>query len=123
MSQIDPIMAKGAVAFLRVVVLGGVSYALATLVAWYLSPVPRHVYIVRLIFLMLFASFVGFVYVPWCAPPALAWSGPPHLHYNGPYKAWDSGTFYGMQTFWIWFLLALRKWPRFRRDQSSAAPP
>jgi len=68
----DSVTTKEIVRFLIPAALGCLSYVLATLAARFISPVHRHVYVGRLIFLALFIVLIWVVYLP---STAIAFSG------------------------------------------------
>jgi hypothetical protein len=114
MFAIDPVMMKGIVAFLIPTALGFLSYLVATLTARLISPVPRHVYIARLVLLAVIVLLVfGLFYLPSAAE---AFSGSRERYYelvaHGRLGIRSIGTWYGVQTVWIWFILALIKRPK-----------
>lgn len=117
MFHIDPMMMRGIISFLLPVGLGAISYMLATLAAWYVSPVPRHLYYGRLIFLALFVFLIWEFYVPGAVR---ALSGPIPRYYQIGAIMRNTGTGYGMQTLWIWCGLALIKWPRNHKSKTAA---
>ena len=109
MFNLDPITQKEIVRFLIPTALGCIAYMAATLAAWCISPLPRHVYIGRLIFLFLFMLVIWVFYLP---SAAIAFSGSREHFYALGGAARGMGTYYGAQTLWIWCVLALLKWPR-----------
>ena len=107
----DAVPTKEIVRFLIPTALGCLSYALATLLARGISPVPRHVYIGRLVFLVVFLSLIWLLYLP---STAKAFSGDQERYYRLRMDERGMGTLYGMHTTWAWLALALFKWPRIQ---------
>ena len=112
----DPVTTNEIVRFLIAIALGCLSYSLATLLAWIISPVPRHVYFGRLIFLALFFLLIWVGYLP---STARAWSGPRERYYELRMEERGMGTAYGIQAIWIWPVLALLKWRKIRPDDGA----
>lgn len=75
----DPVTMKEIVRFLVVITLGCLSYVAATLAARLISPVPRHIYIGRLVFLGVFVLFIFMFYLPHMA---VWWTGPRTRYYE-----------------------------------------
>ena len=109
----DPIIRKEIIAFVIVTALGTLSYAAATLAARFISPVPRHLYIGRIVFLAVFILLIFSFYLP---SMAVAFSGDRIHAAERMIKVRGMGTAYGMHTLWIWIVLALLKWPRNRQQ-------
>ena len=105
----DPIIIREIVKFLIPIALGCLSYIAATIIAYLVSKAPRRIYIGRLVFLTLFILLLWAFYLP---AASSAFSGPPERYYKLGGDARDMGNFYGMQTTWIWLVLALAKYPR-----------
>ncbi len=109
-------MAKEVITFLIPAALGCLSYVLATACARFISTVPRHVYVGRLVLLGFFIVLICVFYLPLAA---VAFSGDAARYYEIGGDARGMGTFYGMQTIWIWCMLALLKWPRTHHEQTA----
>jgi hypothetical protein len=114
MADIDPIMMKGIIGFSIPVALGACSYFFATVTARFISPVPRHLYIGRLIFLVLFLAVCCFFY-----PPAEAFSGSRERYFTSGFGVRSHAAFVGMQTYWVWLIIAALKRPRKTYDDSD----
>ena len=112
----DSITAKEVVRFLIVTALGCLSYVLAALAARFISPIPRRVYIGRLIFLSIFIMLIWIFYLP---SATVAFSGSRERYYAIGGEARGMGTFYGMHTIWIWIILALLRWPKIRHHPAA----
>jgi MFS superfamily sulfate permease-like transporter len=112
----DSVTTKEIVRFLIPTALGCLSYVLATLVARFISPVPRHIYIGRLVFLAVFIVLVWVLYLP---SAAIAFSGSQERYAALGGEARGMGTFYGMHTTWIWCVLALLKRPKTRHENAA----
>ena len=102
------------------VALCGAAYVLATITAKFISPVPRHVYVGRLVFLAFFGLLI---WVFWFVPEiGHAWSGP-RERYLQQLPIWELKTFsviLGTSTIWVWALIALWKRPRkYERERSG----
>jgi hypothetical protein len=116
MLGLDPITRKELVRFLIPTALGCFSYIAATAAARFISPIPRHIYIGRLVFLTLFFVLIWTFYLP---STAISWSGPRERYYALGGEARGMGTFYGIHTIWIWFVLALLKRPKSRGREKN----
>ena len=115
MADIAPIMKIGLVGFTIPVVLGACSYFLATMAARFISPVPRHIYVGRLIFLILFLAVSCLFY-----PPAEAFSGTRERYYTSGFGVRSMAAIIGMQTYWVWLIIAIRKRPKKTYDDTTA---
>ena len=109
----DPNTKAGIIAFLFATSLGVLAYVAATLLASFISPVPRRVYIVRLIFLTAFIVLIGLLW------PAEAFSGSASRYIRSGLEGKDLGTSYGMKTWWVWFILALLKCPKSKNENAA----
>jgi hypothetical protein len=102
---IDPFMRAGLTAFFIPTALGCLAYALATVLARMISPKPRHVYIGRLLFLLVFV-------------PAVMIYSTPNFVFSGTRERWLPiwvklvGAEYGTYTVPIWLIIALFKRPK-----------
>jgi hypothetical protein len=102
---LDPFMKAGLTAFLIPTALGVFAYMLATFLARLLYSKPRHVYMVRLVFLSVFVPVV----VIGCMP---------HYAFSGPFERWLpiwvklEGNKYGTLTLPVWLIIALFKRPK-----------
>src|SRR5689334_19309824 len=105
----DSLTTKEIVRFLIPSALGCLSYALTTLAARFISPVPRHIYIGRWVFLAAFILLIWILYLP---STAITFSGSRERYYSMGGDARGMGTFYGMHTTWIWCIVALLKQPK-----------
>ncbi len=81
----DSVTTKEIVRFLVPAALGCLAYVLATVIARFISPVPRHVYIGRLVFLFAFILLIWVLYLPSTFRSARAllptwWRGPGDGH-------------------------------------------
>jgi hypothetical protein len=113
----DPIMMKGIFAFVVPSALGATSYAVANLVARFISPVPRHVYIGRLVLLAVLILLIWMFCLPYAAE---AFTGPHERYVERGVGTRSMGILYGLNTMWIWFVIALLKRPRTFRDESAS---
>jgi hypothetical protein len=114
----DQIMIKGIVAFLIPTALGVISYFAATLAARLISPVPRYVYLGRMVFMAVFVLLIWTFYFP---STVEAFSGTRERYYARGMGIRSMGTIYGMHTIWIWCIIALVKCPKRIRDDSAAS--
>jgi hypothetical protein len=102
MFDLDPFMKAGLDAFFTPTILGCLAYVLATLLAWLVSSKPRHVYLGRLAFLLVFV-------------PMVMLYSTPNFVFSGPSERWLpfwvrlEGAKYGALTVPIWLLLAFLK--------------
>ena len=112
----DSFTKKEIVAFLILTALDWLSYLGDSLLARSLSSVARHVYICRLVFLTVFVLLIWVLYIPYGAK---AFSGSRERYYATGGEARGMGTFYGLYTMWIWFILAIIKHPKIRRKNSA----
>ena len=112
----DSITAHEMQGFLISATLGWLAYLLATVSARFISRVPRHVYIGRLVFMGFFTVLILVLYAPLAAE---AFSGSAARYYEIGGEARGMGAFCGIQTIWIWCTLALLKWPKTHHDQAA----
>ena len=100
---------RGISAFLLHIALGGFCYLIAWGTAQLISSVPRKVYFLRLMFMLV-------VILVW-------WTFDFHHHYNGHPRGWgiEAGNRYGMQTIWAWLALALLARPKKKQPENPAA--
>jgi hypothetical protein len=113
----DPVT-KELIAFFITVALGAISYLAATLIARWISPIPRHLYWGRLVLLPVCILFIAFLFQPYTV---VVFSGSSKRYFEYMMNLKGLGISYGAQTFWMWFILALLKWPK-RRHQNTAKP-
>jgi hypothetical protein len=113
----DPITNKEIVRFLVPTALGCLAYVLATLAAHLITSNPHRIYIGRLVFFVVLLLLIAPFYLPFAA---VTFSGTREHYYEIGGEARGMGTHYGMKTGWIWFCLALSKWPRKNRTDQAA---
>jgi hypothetical protein len=111
-------MTREFIEFWLVVGLGCLAYVGATLAARWLSPVPRHVYYGRLIFLALFYALIVVFFLP---SRAEGFSGDPARYYDRMMIMRGMGTVYGLPTLLIWPVLALINWPKRERSNHQTS--
>jgi hypothetical protein len=102
----DPTMSKGISSFLYVASLGLFAYVAAEVAARIISPVPRRIYVYRMICLISFLVFVSL-----CLP-AFAFSGSPERYWKSGIEGRMIGADYGIKTWLLWVLAALLKRPK-----------
>jgi hypothetical protein len=111
MFNIDPFMKAGLTAFFIPTALGCLAYMLATFLARLISSKPRHIYIGRLLFLLVFV-------------PAVMIYSTPNYAFSGTLQRWLpilvrlEGAEYGTYTVPIWLIIAL-----FKRPKADTTPP
>jgi hypothetical protein len=105
MFNMDPFMKAGLTAFFIPTVLGCLAYMLATFLARVISSNPRHIYLGRLLFLLMFV-------------PAVMMFSTPNFVFSGTLERWLpiwvrlKGAEYGNFTVPIWLIIALFKRPK-----------
>jgi hypothetical protein len=103
------IMSGGLFGFTVMAVFSGLAFWVSGIGARRTASSPRHIYFARLAFMFGFLVVLWGIFLPFAesahrgnALDPVFWS---HI-------ARDIGIFYGAQTFWAWFIIALLEWPR-----------
>jgi hypothetical protein len=112
MSVSDPYLLNGAQGFLLPTLCGGLCYAAATLGARYISPVPRHIYISRLVLVFVLAVPLFYYFMLRASLVTINGHGP---------SPRNIGTFYGAHTILAWFAMALVAWPAAKKREQTKA--
>jgi hypothetical protein len=112
MSTPDPALLAAIKAFLVPTFFGGICYLMATLGARYISPVPKHVYIGRIVLMFVLGLPLFFYFIAHGDLVIINGQGPP------PRKI---GTFYGAHTIIAWFALALISRPATKEHERPKA--
>jgi len=110
----DPVT-KEIIAFFILAAIGPVLYVAATLIARWISPIPRHIYIGRLVFMFVFCVLI-LIYLP---SAAVAFSGNRERYYERIMEVRGMGMMYGLPTIGIWVILALLNRPKKIPDDNT----